>query len=82
VRPAFVMTPVNVNGFDMNPSQREVETALKEYYGDLIAMNVLGGGAFSLEASSAFIRSFDHVTRCVVGASSKEHLSQLRGAFS
>jgi len=82
LRPAFVMTPVNVNGFNMNPSQREVETALKEYDGDIIAMNVLGGGAFSLEASSAYVSSFDRVTRCVVGASSKEHLSQLREAFS
>jgi len=80
--PAFVMTPVNVNGFDMNPSQQEVESALKEYDGDIIAMNVLGGGAFSLEASSAYIGAFDRVTRCVVGASSKEHLSQLREAFS
>ncbi len=82
VRPAFVVTPVNVNGFDMNPSQREVETALKEYDGDIIATNVLGGGAVSLEASSAYISAFDRVTRRVVGASSNEHLSQLREAFS
>jgi hypothetical protein len=82
LRPAFVMTPVNINGFDMNPSQREVETALKEYGGDIIAMNVLGGGAFSLAASSAYVSSFNRVTRCVIGASSKEHLSQLREAFS
>ena len=73
---------VNVNGFDMNPSQREVETALKEYDGDDTAMNVLGGGAVSLEVSSAYISAFDRVTRCVTGASSKERLSQLREAFS
>jgi hypothetical protein len=82
VHPAFVMTPVNVTGFDMNPSQGEVETALKEYSGDIIAMNILGGGAFPLAASSAYVSSFDSVTRCVVGASSKEHLRQLREAFS
>jgi hypothetical protein len=45
-------------------------------------MNVLGGGAVSLEVSSAYISAFDRVTRCVTGASSKEHLSQLREAFS
>jgi hypothetical protein len=82
LRPAFVMTPVNVKGFDMNPSQGEVETALKEYSGDIIAMNVLGGGAFPLAASSAYVKSFDKVTRCVIGASSKEHLSELRDVFA
>jgi len=82
LHPAFVMTPVNINGFDMNPTQPEVETALKEYGGDIIAMNVLGGGAFPLAASSAYVKSFDRVTRCVIGASSKEHLSQLNEAFS
>jgi hypothetical protein len=82
VHPAFVMTPVNVTGFDMNPSQGEVETALKEYSGDIIAMNILGGGAFPLAASSEYVSSFDSVTRCVLGASSKEHLRQLREAFS
>jgi hypothetical protein len=81
VRPAFVMTPVNVNGFDMNPSQGTVETALKEYSGDIIAMNVLGGGAFPLAASSAYVKSFDRVTRCVIGASSKEHLRELMDVF-
>jgi hypothetical protein len=30
VRLAFVMTSMNVNGFDMDPSQREVETPLKD----------------------------------------------------
>jgi ketosteroid isomerase-like protein len=76
------MTPVNVNGFDMNPSQGDVETAMKEYTGDIIAMNVLGGGAFPLTASAAYVKSFDNVTRCVIGASSKEHLSELKDVFA
>jgi hypothetical protein len=82
LHPAFVMTPVNVNGFDMNPSQGDVETAMKEYTGDIIAMNVLGGGAFPLTASAAYVKSFDNVTRCVIGASSKEHLSELKDVFA
>jgi hypothetical protein len=82
LRPAFIMTPVNIKGFDMNPSQETVEDALKEYDGDVIAMNVLGGGAFPLVASSSYVRSFNRVTRCVIGASSREHLAQLVEAFS
>lgn len=82
LHPAFVMTPVNVNGFDMNPSKREVETAVKEYRGDVFAMNVLGGGAFPVAASAAYVKSFDKVTHCVVGASSTQHLSELKEAFS
>ena len=81
ISPKFVMTPVNVKGFDMNPSQGEVETALKEYSGDIIAMNVLGGGAFPLAASSAYVKSFDKVRFCVIGASSQEHLRGLKDAF-
>jgi len=72
------MTPVNVKGFDMNPSRGEVETALKEYNREIIAMNIISVGAFPLAASSAYVKSFDKVTRCVVGASLKEHLCELR----
>lgn len=43
----LVMTPVNMKGFDMNPSKEVVERALNTYNGDIIAMNVLGGGVLS-----------------------------------
>jgi len=31
----------------MNPSKEKGETAIREYKRDIIAMNILGGGAFA-----------------------------------
>jgi hypothetical protein len=81
LRPAFVMTPVNVKGFDMNPTQEDVEAGLREYDGAVFAMNVLGGGAYSLPEAVSYVTSFDAVRRCVVGASSREHLKELVETF-
>lgn len=81
VHPAFVMTPVNIKGFDMNPTQGDVESGLREYDGAVFAMNVLGGGAFSIAEAASYVKSFDAIKKCVVGASSKEHLSELVQIF-
>ena len=81
LRPAFVMTPVNVKGFDMNPTKEEIEAGLREYDGTVFAMNILGGGAYSLGVSASYVNSFNAVKKCVVGASSKEHLAELVQIF-
>jgi hypothetical protein len=81
LRPAFVMTPVNVKGFDMNPTKEEIEAGLREYAGTVFAMNVLGGGAYSVPEAASYVKSFDAVKRCVVGASSREHLKELMETF-
>ncbi len=81
LRPAFIMTPVNVKGFDMNPTKEEIEAGLREYEGTVFAMNVLGGGAYSLPEAASYVKSFDAVKRCVVGASSREHLKELVETF-
>jgi len=81
LRPAFVMTPVNVKGFDMNPTKDEIEAGLRDYGGTVFAMNVLGGGAYSLPEAASYVKSFDAIKRCVVGASSKEHLQELVETF-
>jgi hypothetical protein len=81
IRPAFVMTPVNVKGFDMNPTQENVEAGLREHDGAVFAMNVLGGGAYSIGESASYVKSFDAVKKCVIGASSKEHLAELAHIF-
>jgi len=81
VHPAFVMTPVNMKGFDMNPTQKDVESGLREYDGAVFAMNVLGGGAFSIPEAASYVKSFDAIKKCVVGASSKEHLTELVQLF-
>jgi hypothetical protein len=81
LRPAFLMTPVNVKGFDMNPTKDELEAGLREYEGTVFAMNVLGGGAYSLPEAASYVKSFDAIKRCVVGASSRDHLKELVETF-
>ena len=71
------MTPLNVKGFDMTPSKDAVEKAIESYSGDILAMNVLGGGAFSLLDSNRYLKTFYNIRHCVVGASSKNHLEEL-----
>ena len=81
IKPSMVMTPINPEGYDMNPSINSVENALRHYKGEVIAMNILGGGAFSLRSSHQYLKSFDNINYCVVGASSIEHLSELSQIF-
>ncbi len=78
---SITMTPVNPNGFDMNPCKKEVENSIKKYKGQLIAMNVLGGGAFSVKDSNSYIKNFNNINHCVIGASSREHLKELMEVF-
>lgn len=80
VKPDYIMTPINPNGFDMNPSKEKVETALQKYKGEIIAMNILGGGAFSVKDSYEYLKPF-HINNVVVGASSKLHLIEIRDIF-
>jgi hypothetical protein len=44
-------------------------------------MNVLGGGAYSLPEAASYVKSFDAIKRCVVGASSRDHLKELVETF-
>jgi hypothetical protein len=77
----LVMTPVNPKGFDMNPSKEAVESSIKAYQGEIIAMNVLGGGAFSVNESMNYFKAFNNIRFCVIGASSREHLNELKTIF-
>ncbi|MCE7699809.1 MAG: hypothetical protein K8E24_013670 [Methanobacterium paludis] len=81
IEPSFVMTPVNPQGYDMNPSRENVEKNIKDYKGKIIAMNVLGGGAFSVQDSSSYIKTFGNINHCVIGASSGAHLKELIETF-
>lgn len=81
IEPSFVMTPVNPQGYDMNPSRENVEKNIKCYKGKIIAMNVLGGGAFSVQDSSSYIKTFGNINHCVIGASSGAHLKELIETF-
>jgi len=79
---SLVMTPLNVKGFDMNPSKDVVEKDVISYKGNIIAMNVLGGGAFSVNESYRYLMSLNKIKFCVVGASSREHLQELEEVFN
>ena len=81
IPPFLVMTPINPMGFDMNPSQVTVEANLKEYKGKIIAMNVLGGGAFPLNQTYDYLKSFENVNSIVIGASNETHLKELANVF-
>jgi hypothetical protein len=81
IKPHLVMTPINPGGYDMNPSSSAVETALRNYAGEVIAMNILGGGAFSPSVSCSYLKSFKNIEYCVIGASSNEHLKELIKLF-
>ena len=78
----LVMTPINPKGFDMNPTLPIVSNAAKQYKGDLIAMNILGGGAFSLTESKKFLDSFGNIKYCVIGASTYDHLKENKEIFA
>lgn len=77
----LVMTPINPKGFDMNPSKEVVESTIKTYSGEIIAMNVLGGGAFSIQESNDYLKKSANIKSCAVGASSREHLIELMNIF-
>lgn len=78
IKPPFVMTPINPGGIDMNPSKDEVETTIRKYKGDIIAINILGGGVFSVNQVKKYLNSIGNIKFCAVGASSKEHLQKLK----
>lgn len=77
ISPDFIMTPINPKGFDMNPSRECVERSIKNFPGEIIAMNVLGGGAFSVKDAHIYLDNFKNIRYCVVGASSRVHLKEL-----
>jgi hypothetical protein len=81
IKPPLVMTPINPGGFDMNPSKEAVEMAINKYKGEIIAMNILGGGAFTVEKTRDYMKSLRRLKICVVGASSEKHLLESANIF-
>jgi len=81
IQPPLVMTPINLGGYDMNPTKEAVEAAIKEYDGGIIGMNILGGGAFSVNEVHNYLKSFSNIKTCAVGASSEKHLRELMEIF-
>jgi hypothetical protein len=81
IKPPFIMTPINPGGYDMNPSKEIVEATIKKYKGDIMAMNILGGGAFSIDDVRKYLTSIGNIKFCTVGASSQDHLKKIKEAL-
>jgi hypothetical protein len=82
IKQPIVMTPINIGGYDMNPSKESVEKAIKIFNGRIIAMNILGGGAFSIKETCSYLKLFKNIDYCVIGASSEDHLRESMEFFS
>lgn len=82
ISPSYVMTPINPKGYDMNPSQSDVEKAIESFDTNIIAMNIFGGGAFAIGDVQRYINRFKNIKICVIGASSKENLKESFETFS
>jgi hypothetical protein len=82
IKPSYVMTPVNPEGFEMNPSKSAVEESMTNFNSNIIAMNILGGGAFPLNNAKNYLDSFDNIQHAVIGASSRDHLKELVETFN
>jgi len=54
-----------------------VEAGLRDCDGTISAMNVLGGGAYSVDESASYVKSFDAVKKYVIGAAVKVELQSL-----
>jgi len=81
IKSPIVMTTINPKGYDMNPSKEIIEASIKKYNGEIIAMNIMGGGAFSLNDVHRYLTSFNNIEFCAIGASSEKHLEELKEVF-
>ena len=82
IKPAYIMSPINPSGYDMNPSKEVVEKAINRQNTEVIAMNILGGGAFTLNEAYQYLINLKNIKSCCVGASSKGHLEELVNIFT
>lgn len=75
-----VMTSFNPSGWQMNPSKKACEDALKEAGGEVIAMNALAGGLVDPNDAAGYLSGLG-LGSVVVGVSTKEHARESIGAF-
>jgi len=79
--PGMIMSPINPYGFDMNPSQAEVERCVRASKYQVLAMNVMGGGSVTLPEAASYIKGLKGIEAIVIGASSRKHMEELSVAF-
>jgi len=72
----IICTSVNVDGFRMSGGKELYERTLKEKRVRLIAMQILSGGAASVEEAVKYVCALPNVRSILFGASSKAHIRQ------
>ncbi|MCH7955053.1 MAG: hypothetical protein IIC40_04845 [Candidatus Marinimicrobia bacterium] len=81
----FVMASINKIGFQVNPSIKEFEKAMKEHEFDLLAMSTLASGALRPREAYEYLSSLPNVSSIVVGFSNKAHgketIDEIRKSF-
>lgn len=73
----YVMTPINLLGYDMNPDKQTVENDLAVSKAKIIAMNVLAGGSIGLDKAADYLKSLRNIEHVCIGASSQCHLEEI-----
>ena len=72
----LVMAAINKVGFQMNPSQDECESCLREYDVDVLAMSTLASGYLKPREAYEYVFSLPNVRSVAVGVSTREHAKE------
>ncbi len=76
VNDSLIMTAINKKGFLMNPGRDSVEEAVENSRHTVLAMATLASGSIRPDEAYEYVFSQRNVKHVVVGASTKEHLSE------
>ena len=78
----YILTHVNKIGFEMNPSQKIVEEAIKNTKQKIICMSVLASGYLNIEEGLDYVKNLNNKNlSTVIGCSSSKHISEYINAF-
>lgn len=72
----IICSNINKIGFRMNPSQKQVESKLKQNNSYNIAMSILASGAIPPKDAVTYIKSIDGVDSVLFGASNHSHIKE------
>ena len=77
----LIMAPFNPAGFQMSPSQKECEWALKRFPAKVIAMSVLAAGYSNPEKAASYIHSLPAIRSVIFGSSNPQHIEKNIATF-
>jgi len=71
-----IMSPFNINGFHMNPSQIKVENLVNTINQEFIPMNIFSSKTNDPKASIKYLSKFNKIKKLIIGTSNIDHLKQ------